>query len=40
MLNTVFSRISAPALIVFVDQICPEIFLKNPENNILVGSNF
>ena len=36
---TVFPRISAPALIVFVDQICPEIFLKNTENNILEGSN-
>ena len=36
---TVFPRISARALIVFVNQICPEIFLKNPENNILVGSN-
>ena len=39
IIGTVFPRISAAALIVFVDQICPEIFLKNPENNILVGSN-
>ena len=37
--NTVFLRISAPTLIVFVGQIYPEYFLKNPENNILVGSN-
>ena len=28
-----------PGAIVFVNQICPEIFLKNPENNILVGPN-
>ena len=32
-------RISAPALIVFVDQVCPGTFVENTENYTLVGSN-